>query len=199
MYAIRSYYELRPNMLLAMDPRGEQITLPGEATKEPTFGLNAMWIDLSLREEAMFRGYTVVDPATVITTHITELVKENMPELLSYSETKKLLSELGEEHQKLVAELVPSKVSVGALQRVLQNLLQERVSIRDLPTILEGMSEAVNSTQSLTIITEHVRARLARHLSNVNADGNGVINLVTLSPEWEQSFAEAIVGRNNFV
>ncbi len=186
--------ELRPNMLLAMDPRGEQITLPGEATKEPTFGLNAMWIDLSLREEAMFRGYTVVDPATVITTHITELVKENMPELLSYSETKKLLNELGEEHQKLVAELVPSKVSVGALQRVLQNLLQERVSIRDLPTILEGMSEAVNSTQSLTIITEHVRARLARHLSNVNADGNGVINLVTLSPEWEQSFAEAIVG-----
>ena len=189
--------ELRPTQLLVMDPRGEPITLPGENTTEPTFGLRAMWVDQSYREEAMFRGYTVVDPATVVTTHITELVKDNMPELLSYAETQKLLDELDKEHQKLITELIPGKVSLGAVQRILQNLLQERVSIRDLPTILEGISEAVASTHSLMAITEHVRSRLARQLSNANANELGIIPLVTLSPEWEHAFAEAIVGEGD--
>lgn len=189
--------ELRPTQLLVMDPRGEPITLPGENTTEPTFGLRAMWVDQSYREEAMFRGYTVVDPATVVTTHITELVKDNMPELLSYAETQKLLDELDKEHQKLIKELIPGKVSLGAVQRILQNLLQERVSIRDLPTILEGISEAVSSTHSLMAITEHVRSRLARQLSNANANELGIIPLVTLSPEWEHAFAEAIVGEGD--
>ena len=189
--------ELRPTQLLVMDPRGEPITLPGENTTEPTFGLRAMWVDQSYREEAMFRGYTVVDPATVVTTHITELVKDNMPELLSYAETQKLLDELDKEHQKLIKELIPGKVSLGAVQRILQNLLQERVSIRDLPTILEGISEAVASTHSLMAITEHVRSRLARQISNANANELGIIPLVTLSPEWEHAFAEAIVGEGD--
>lgn len=189
--------ELRPTQLLVMDPRGEPITLPGENTTEPTFGLRAMWVDQSYREEAMFRGYTVVDPATVVSTHITELVKDNMPELLSYAETQKLLDELDKEHQKLIKELIPGKVSLGAVQRILQNLLQERVSIRDLPTILEGISEAVASTHSLMAITEHVRSRLARQLSNANANELGIIPLVTLSPEWEHAFAEAIVGEGD--
>ena len=189
--------ELRPTQLLVMDPRGEPITLPGENTTEPTFDLRAMWVDQSYREEAMFRGYTVVDPATVVTTHITELVKDNMPELLSYAETQKLLDELDKEHQKLIKELIPGKVSLGAVQRILQNLLQERVSIRDLPTILEGISEAVASTHSLMAITEHVRSRLARQLSNANANELGIIPLVTLSPEWEHAFAEAIVGEGD--
>ena len=175
----------------------EPITLPGENTTEPTFGLRAMWVDQSYREEAMFRGYTVVDPATVVTTHITELVKDNMPELLSYAETQKLLDELDKEHQKLIKELIPGKVSLGAVQRILQNLLQERVSIRDMPTILEGISEAVASTHSLMAITEHVRSRLARQLSNANANELGIIPLVTLSPEWEHAFAEAIVGEGD--
>ena len=189
--------ELRPTQLLVMDPRGETITLPGEQTFEPTFGLKAMWVDQSYREEAMFRGYTVVDPATVVTTHITELVKDNMPELLSYAETQKLLDELDKEHQKLIKELIPSKISLGALQRVLQNLLQERVSIRDLPTILEGISEAVSTTHSLMMITEHVRARLSRQLSNAYANEFGIIPLITLSAEWEKAFAEAIVGEGD--
>lgn len=186
--------ELRPTQLLVMDPRGDVITLPGENTLEPTFGLKAMWIDQSYREEAMFRGYTVVDPATVVTTHITELVKDNMPELLSYAETQKLLDELDKEHQKLVKELIPNKISLGAVQRILQNLLQERVSIRDLPSILEGVSEAVSTTHSLMMITEHVRSRLSRQLSNANSNEFGVISLVTLSPEWEHAFAESIIG-----
>ncbi|MCK5444549.1 MAG: FHIPEP family type III secretion protein, partial [Rhodospirillaceae bacterium] len=186
--------DLRPSMMLVMDPRGEEITLPGEATKEPTFGLPAMWIDKQNREEALFRGYTVVDPATVITTHITETIKDNMPELLSYAETQKLLDELSEEHAKLVEDLVPSQISLGGVQRVLQNLLAERISIRDLPTILEGVSEACGMTRNVTLITEHVRARLARQVSDMNTNDQGLIILMSLSPEWEQAFAESLVG-----
>ena len=186
--------DLRPSMLLVMDPRGGEITLPGENTREPTFGLPAKWIDGSAREEALFRGYTVVDPATVITTHLTELVKENMAELLSYTETQKLLDEQDSAHQKLIADLIPAQISVGGVQRVLQSLLNERVSIRDLPTILEGISEACGFTRSITQITEHVRGRLARQLCNDNINENGFIPLVTLSPDWEQAFAESLIG-----
>jgi flagellar biosynthesis protein FlhA len=186
--------DIRPNMLLCMDPRGDDIALPGEKTNEPTFGLPAQWIETAYREEALFRGYTVVDPPTVVTTHITEVVKDNMAELLSYAETQKLLDELGKPHQKLVGDVIPAQISVGGLQRVLQNLLSERVSIRDLPTILEGVTEATAYTRNLTQISEHVRSRLARQISEVNTSEAGFIPLVTLSPEWEQSFAESLVG-----
>jgi len=186
--------DLRPNMLLVMDPRGEDITISGEATTEPTFGLPAMWIDSQGREEAMFRGYTVVDAPTVITTHLTEVIKDNMAELLSYAETQKLLDDLDKDHQKLIADIVPTQITVGGIQRTLQNLLEERISIRDLPTILEGISEACAQTRNINAITEHVRTRLARQISDANANPDGVINLITLSPEWEQSFAESLVG-----
>ena len=189
--------ELRPNMLLVMDPRGEQIALPGEATVEPTFGLPAMWVGEQHREEAMFRGFTVVDAPTVITTHLTEIIRDNMSELLSYSETQKLLDELDGGHQKLIADLVPNQINIGGIQRVLQNLLGERVSIRDLATILEGVSEACGYTRNIGQITEHVRARLARQLSDDVVNEQGFIPLVTLSPEWEQSFAESIVGQGD--
>ncbi|HVM86434.1 MAG TPA: FHIPEP family type III secretion protein, partial [Candidatus Binatia bacterium] len=161
---------------------------------EPAFGLPAMWVDPGAREEALFRGYTVVDPSTVITTHLTEVVKENMAELLSHAETQKLLDELPKEHQKLVADLIPSQISVGGVQRVLQTLLGERVSIRDLPNVLEGVSEACGYSRNITSIVEHVRARLARQLSDSATDAGGVIPLITLSPEWEQAFQEAIRG-----
>ena len=186
--------DLRPNMLLVMDPRGEDITLPGEPTKEPTFGLPAMWVEATAREEALFRGYTVVDPPTVVTTHITEIIKDNMAELLSHSETQKLLDEMDKPHQKLVAELIPTSISVGGVQRVLQNLLLERVSIRDLPTALEGIAEACSHTRNVTLITEHVRTRLARQISEANTGPNGYIPLLTLSADWEQAFAESLVG-----
>jgi flagellar biosynthesis protein FlhA len=186
--------DLRPGMLMVMDPRGQTIALPGEATTEPTFGLAAMWTDPAYREEALFKGYTVVDPPTVITTHLTELVKDNMAELLSYSETQKLLDELSKDQQKLVADVIPSQVTVSGLQRVLQHLLAERVSIRDLPSILEGISEATTITRNLSAISEHVRARLARQISDANTNDMGYIPLVTLSPEWEQAFAEAVTG-----
>ena len=186
--------EVKPGMLMVMDPRGEKITIAGEETTEPTFGLPAMWVPEANREEAAFRGYTVVDAPTVITTHLTEVIKEHMSELLSYSETQKLLDELDQDHQKLVADLVPSKIAVSGIQRVLQNLLSERVSIRDLPTVLEGISEAVGFTQNITLVSEHVRSRLARQLCSANTGADGVIQLVTLSPDWEQAFADAVVG-----
>ena len=186
--------EVRPGMLMCMDPSGAAITLPGEATIEPTFGLPAMWIDEQNREEAHFKGYTVVDAATVVTTHLTEIVKDNMPDLLSYAETQKLLDELPQEYQKLVADVIPGQISVGGLQRILQNLVSERVSVRDLPSILEGIAEASGYTKNPAAITEHVRSRLSRQLCDANANMDGQVPLLTLSPEWEQSFGEALVG-----
>ena len=189
--------DLRPNMLLSMDPRGEDITLPGEKTVEPTFGLPALWIEESNREEALFRGFTVVDPATVITTHITEVIKANMAELLSYAETQKLLDDLEKEHQKLIADMIPAQISLGGVQRVLQNLLAERISIRDMSTILEGISEACGNTRNVMMITEHVRARLARQISDMNSNDEGIIPLVSMSPQWEQAFAESLIGQGD--
>ncbi len=189
--------ELRPGMLMVMDPRGAPIALPGEVTTEPTFGLAAMWVDSTYREEAMFKGYTVVDPPTVITTNLTEIIKDNMAELLSYSETQKLLDELNKDQQKLVADVIPTQVTVSGLQRVLQNLLAERVSIRDLPTILEGISEATGITRNLSAISEHVRSRLSRQISDSNTNDIGYIPLLTMSPEWEQAFAESIIGEGD--
>ncbi|PKQ04093.1 MAG: flagellar biosynthesis protein FlhA, partial [Alphaproteobacteria bacterium HGW-Alphaproteobacteria-12] len=187
--------EVYVGQLLVMDPHGGQIQLPGLHTTEPAFGLPATWIDEGLREEASFRGYTVVDPPTVLTTHLTEIIKDNMADLLSYAEVQKLLDELGKEHKKLVEDIVPSQITVTGIQRVLQTLLTERISIRDLPTIMEGIAEAVGHTQSLTLITEHVRARLARQICAAHMDAGNTLPLVTLSPRWEQAFADSLTGQ----
>src|SRR5208337_1095666 len=186
--------ELFPGSMLVMDPKGMPIDLPGTHTTEPAFGLPATWVAQTLREEASFRGLTVVDPGTVLTTHLTEVLKSNMSELLSYAETKKLLDELPTEHKKLVEELIPSQISATGVQRVLQALLSERVSIRDLPAILEGIAEAVGHTKNTLYITEHVRARLARQLSHQYLSA-GYLPIIALSPAWEQAFAESIVGQ----
>ena len=185
--------EVRLGSLMAMDPAGRQVELPGEHTKEPAFGLPATWIDESLREEATFRGYTIVDPSTVLTTHLTEILKDNMSDLLSYAEVQKLLKDLGPEQKKLADDVVPAIVTGTSLQRVLQALLRERVSIRDLPTILEGVAEAAPHTASITQLVEAVRARLGRQLCWANRGDDGALPIVTLSPDWEVAFAEALV------
>jgi flagellar biosynthesis protein FlhA len=187
--------EIRPTKLLVMDPKGGVPDLPGERTTEPAFGLPALWIDQSAREAAMFRNCTVVDAPSVLTTHLTEVVKQTVAELLSYVETQKLLDELPREHQKLVSEIIPSQISVGGVQRVLQMLLAEQVSIRDLSTILEGIQEAcAGQTRAMPLILGHVRSRLARQLSDSHVGSNRYIPLITLSPEWETAFAEALIG-----
>ncbi len=187
--------DLRPTKLLAMDPSGSIPDLPGERTVEPAFGLPALWIDDDQRESALLRNLTVVDPASVLTTHLTEVVRDSMAELLSYAETLKLLEELPREQQKLVADLIPSQISAGAVQRVLQALLTERISLRDLPTILEGIQEACGGgIRAIQSIAGHVRTRLARQISDSHVGPAGYIPLVTLSPEWEAAFSEALVG-----
>ncbi|MCW3473289.1 flagellar biosynthesis protein FlhA [Limobrevibacterium gyesilva] len=187
--------EIRPSRFLAMDHRGEFPNLNGERTTEPAFGLAALWIDASAHEEAVFRGYTVVDAPSVLATHLTEVVKQCLSDLLSYAETEKLLEGLPPENQKLVAELIPTQIAIGGVQRVLQSLLNERVSIRDLPTILEGVQEACASQiRAIPALVGHVRARLARQISDSHVGGGGYIPLVTLSPEWEMAFAESLVG-----
>jgi flagellar biosynthesis protein FlhA len=188
--------ELRIGKLLVINASGQDLGIPGEPTKEPVFQLPALWIDREMREEAGFRGLTVVDCGTIVTTHLTELVKDNVADLLSYSETQKLLHEVHKDAEKLIADLIPAKISVSGVQRVLQNLLAEAVSIRDIPTILEGIAEACPMTGSLTQISEHVRTRLARQIS-AQHNFEGSIPVVTLSPEWDEIFSESIIGQGD--
>ena len=188
---------LFPGQFMVMDPMGGTVQIPGTQTTEPTFGLPATWIEARLREEAAIRGYTVVDPATVLSTHISESLKANISEILSYADVKKLLADLPAEQAKLVDDIVPGQISVSGIQRVLQTLLSERVSIRDLSTILEGVAEAVGHSRSTQMIAEHVRARLARQICAAHLSPNGYLPMITLSPAWEQSFLEAIVGEGD--
>ena len=188
--------ELRIGKLLLINASGQETGLRGEPTKEPVFQLPALWIDREMRDEAGFRGLTVVDCGTVVTTHLTEIVKDNIADLLSYTETQKLLNDVHKDTEKLIAELIPAKISISGVQRILQNLLAEGVSIRDVPTILEGVAEATAMTNNLTQVTEHVRARLARQIS-AQQTIDGTIPIVTLGGEWDEAFSEAIIGQGD--
>jgi flagellar biosynthesis protein FlhA len=183
-----------PAQYMVMDPGGNQVNVPGIHTTEPTFGLPATWVDASLKEEATMKGYTVVDAATVLSTHLTELLKGNTADLLSYGEVQKLLKDLPKEQGELVKDIVPSLITVSGIQRVLQLLLNERISIRDLSTILEGVADALAFSRNPSTIVEHVRARLARQICAQNTSYNGYLPLIALSAKWEQAFAESIIG-----
>jgi flagellar biosynthesis protein FlhA len=182
---------------MVMDPAGNQVTLPGVHTTEPTFGLPATWVDAALKEEASVKGYTVVDAATVLATHLTELIKANMSELLSYGEVQKLIKELPKEQGELIKDIVPSLITISGIQRVLQILLAERVSIRDLATILEGIADGLGSTRNPAMLAEHVRARLARQLCAQHTTPAGHLPIIALTAKWEQAFAESIVGQGD--
>lgn len=186
---------LKLNHHLAMDATGRAASIAGERVMEPVFGLPAVWVDEGRREEASVGGYTVVDPATVLTTHFTEIVKENMAELLSFAAVKSLLDDLPQEQKALLDDIVPNQISYSGIQRVLQNLLAEMVSIRDLPTILEGIAEASAGKSDLVTITEHVRSRLGRQLCFAHVDETGQLPVITMSPNWESTFANALVGQ----
>jgi flagellar biosynthesis protein FlhA len=183
-----------PGQYMVMDPTGAQVKLPGLHTAEPTFGLPATWVDVAQKEEATLKGYTVVDAATVLSTHLTELLKSNTAELLSYAEVQKLIKELPKEQAELLKDMVPAQISVSGIQRVLQLLLNERVSIRDLATILEGIADALSFTRNPISIAEHVRTRLARQICAQHTTPAGYLPLIALSAKWEQNFAESIVG-----
>jgi flagellar biosynthesis protein FlhA len=182
---------------MVMDPAGKQVTLPGIHTTEPTFGLPATWIEASLKEEASVKGYTVVDSATVLATHLTELIKANMSELLSYGEVQKLIKELPKEQGDLIKDIVPGLITISGIQRVLQILLAERVSIRDLATILEGIADGLSATRNPAMLAEHVRARLSRQLCAQHTTPAGYLPIIALTAKWEQAFAESIVGQGD--
>ena len=189
--------EIEPSKILIINPTGGEIEIDGQDTKEPAFGLPARWIEKSTKEEALLKEYTVVEPITVISTHLTEIVKENITDLLTYGGTKKLLSNLDGDHKKLAEEVVPGQITVVTFQRILQHLLSESVSIKDLPCILEAISEIANTTTNITKMVEHIRARLSRQICYSLLNEEGFIPLLILSPSWEQTFVESLVGEDN--
>ena len=188
---------VKPGNFLFMDPSGAALTLVGEPTTEPAFGLDAMWIDESQKDQASLKGFTVVDAATVLTTHLTEIIKAEAPELLSYAETKKLIDALPGKHKNLVNDLIPGITTITTVQRVLQALIAERISVRDLPAILEAIAEAAPNAANTQSLTEHVRARLARQICGSLKGPDGAVPIVTLSADWEQAFTDNLIGQGD--
>jgi flagellar biosynthesis protein FlhA len=179
--------------LLAFSPGGQPLRIDGRDTLEPSFRIPARWIAAAQQQEAVQQGLTVVDVETVMTTHLSETVKAHMSQLMSYSATQKLLGGLGPEHQKLVQDLVPGLVPMTTVQKVLANLLTERVSIRHLTLILEAMHEAAGFTRNVRLMTEHVRNRLALQISRALQGDDDSIVVMPLSPQWERELSEAII------
>jgi flagellar biosynthesis protein FlhA len=184
--------ELEPAQYLAMNPGTATEPLHGKATKEPAFGLPAFWISEAQKDRAQLSGYTVVDGPTVMTTHISELLKQRAPELLGRQETQGLLENLKDSSPKFVDELVPGIVPVAVLQKVLQNLLKERVSIRDLVRVLEALADAVAVTRDPIMLTEFVRQHLGRAITSQHLSEINELGVLVLDPSIEQIFQQAI-------
>ena len=183
---------LQPGQFLAMDPGTAEGDVPGIETQEPAFGLPARWITPAYKERAELLGYTVVDAESVLATHLTELVKRFAPDLLSRQDTQNLLENLRGEYPALVEDLVPSTLTVGEVQEVLQNLLSERVSIRDLVTICETLATQGRITRDIDLLTEYSRAALARQISRQHADEHGTLHVITVGARTEDEIAQSI-------
>ncbi|MBY6997874.1 flagellar biosynthesis protein FlhA [Clostridium botulinum] len=183
--------ELMPNMLLCMDPTGE-VEIPGIKGIEPAFGLPAVWINKDQREEAELKGLTVVDPTTVMVTHLTEIIKNHSYELLGRQEVKLILDSMKEKYSAVTEELIPDLMTIGEIQKVLQNLLKERVSIKDMVTILESLADNSRNTKDIEVLTEYVRFSLARSICNPLIDENGALTVITLDPSIEQTISNNI-------
>ncbi|KGM96627.1 flagellar biosynthesis protein FlhA [Clostridium botulinum] len=184
--------ELMPSMLLCMDPTGEEMDMQGIRTVEPTFGLPAVWINNDQREEAEIKGLTVVDPTTVMVTHLTETIKAHCYELLGRQETKMIIDTVKEKYDTVVEELIPDLMTIGEVQKVLQSLLKEKVSIKDMVTILESLADNSRNTKDIEVLTEYVRFALARNICNPLVDENGILTVAVLSPELEDLLANNI-------
>lgn len=183
--------ELQPHSLLAMDYAGGKVDIPGVDTKEPTFGLPARWINTQEREKAELLGLTVVDCTTVLVTHLSELIRRHAHELLGRQEVRELLDKVKELNPAVVEELSGEQVAVGDVQKVLQGLLQEGVSIRDMVGILEAIADNVRTSRDPDFLLESVRQALARTISHTIAD-RGVVRVLTLHPRLEQQMLESI-------
>jgi flagellar biosynthesis protein FlhA len=177
--------------LLAMNPGTATAPIDGISTSEPAFGLPALWIPESARAEAEMAGYTVIDPTSVIATHLTEIIKGHAPDLLGRQETSALLDNVKTHYPVVVEELVPTLLTVGEIQRVLQNLLRERIPIRNLVLILETLADAARVSKDVDYLTERVRGALSRHISAEYAE-DGLLSVITVDPRLESLLAEAV-------
>ena len=171
---------------------GDEQKINGIETKEPAFGLPAVWIDEKEKESIQAKGFVVVDPATVISTHLTEIIKTHAHELLDRQNVQSLLENFAINHPKLVQELIPDIIPLGTLQKVLQNLLRERISIRDLLTILETLADYVPTTKDINVLVGHVRQALARAITKQYEDEDGKITVIMVSPDIEDSIVKSV-------
>lgn len=185
-------YELMPNHLMAMDPGDVVKKIDGIPTREPAFDLPAIWIPENKQEEAKFAGYTVVDNAAIIATHLTEIIRSHADQLLGRQEVQNLLDNLAKTNPKAVEELTPSLLSVGGVQKVLQNLLREDVSIRDMLTIVETLADYAPVTKDPDVLTEYVRQKLARAIVDPLIAKDGTLPVITLEQDVEDVLLNSI-------
>ncbi|NHQ85870.1 flagellar biosynthesis protein FlhA [Iodobacter sp. HSC-16F04] len=181
---------------LAINPGNAIGQLPGTPTQDPTFGLPAVWIDANLRDQAQAFGYTVVDASTVVATHISNILQSHSAELLGREEVQQLLEHFGKEAPKLLEDLVPKIIPVGTLQKVLQNLLEEGMHIRDLRSILETLAEHITRTQNIDELTAAVRVALGRAIVHQLFPGENELQVVTLEPQLENILLSAVSGNS---
>jgi flagellar biosynthesis protein FlhA len=189
---IVSSYEIIPNMVLCMDSVNQGFSIDGIKTTEPTFGLEALWIDKDKLEEAELKGYTIVDSATILITHLMDVIKSNAHELLGRQEVKNIIDITRENYSAVVEELIPDLMTLGEIQKILQNLLKEKVSIRDRVTILETLADQSIGTKDLEVLTEYVRIALNRSICANLVDENNTIVISTLSKDVENMISDNI-------
>jgi len=189
--------EMMPGYSMAMDPGMVTETITGIPTQEPAFQLPAIWITDDKREQAQIAGYTVVDCTTVMATHISEIIKQHAHELLGRQETQNLIDNLAQTYPKLIEDLVPNILNLGSIMRVLQNLLRENVSIRDLRTILETMADYTPMTQDTDTLTEYVRHALSRSISSSYTQEDGTMSILTMDRAVEDTIQTAIQHREH--
>ena len=187
-----AHAELMVNHYLAMDPGDATRKIEGIETKEPAFNLPAVWIPEAKREEAKLAGYTVVDNVTIMATHLTEILRDHAPELLGRQEVQNLLDNLSKPYPKAVEELVPNLLSLGAVQKVLQNILQERISIRDMLTIVETLADYAPLTKDPELLTEYVRHKLSRSIISPYIGEDGVLKLITMNQNVEDILLKGV-------
>lgn len=184
--------ELLLNHYLAMSPGVDDDSITGIETREPAFGLPALWIDEATKDRAELAGYTVVDPPSVVATHLTELIKKHAHELLGRQETKALVDNLKENYAVLVDELIPSVLSIGDVQKVLAKLLKEKISIRDMVTIFETLADYGTYTKDPDVLTEYVRQALSRQITQQYTQPGETMRVITVGPNLEKKIAESV-------
>jgi len=185
-------YDLMPTMLLCMNPMGGEIDIDGIRVKEPTFGLDALWINSDKAEEAELYGLTVVDPTTILVTHLLEIIKSKAHELIGRQEVKLIIDSAKERYSAVVDELIPDLMTLGEVQKVLQNLLREKISIKDRVTILETLADNARNTKDIELLTEYVRMAMSRSICAGLVDETNSITVATLSLEVENIIGNSL-------